>query len=346
MRYTRVALNAGAYELAPHVVSSAAIEERLAPLYRRLFLQPGQLEAWTGIRERRWWDPGFRMAEGARRAARRALSQASVDPADVGIFVYGGVCRDDFEPATACAAAEGLGFGPATEIFDISNACLGVSNAIVTVANRIELGQIRAGVVVSCESARDITTIMLERMLEAGSMEVFKSSLATLTGGSGAVAYVLSDASLAPGRPRLRGAVVRSAPEHHRICRWGTDRHVPPRCPQIMETDAIAVLRNGVVLGAATWEALLAELEWTREGVDRIICHQVGAAHRDTILKSIGMPAERDFSTFSYLGNMGSVAVPLTALLAEERGVIDAGQSVAFLGIGSGLNCIMLGWEW
>jgi 3-oxoacyl-[acyl-carrier-protein] synthase-3 len=38
--------------------------------------------------------------------------------------------------------------------------------------------------------------------------------------------------------------------------------------------------------------------------------------------------------------------LPLTAALAEERDVIRPGDRVGFLGIGSGLNCMMLGVEW
>jgi 3-oxoacyl-[acyl-carrier-protein] synthase-3 len=63
-------------------------------------------------------------------------------------------------------------------------------------------------------------------------------------------------------------------------------------------------------------------------------------------LKQIEIPAEKDFSTFSYLGNIGTVSLPLTAALAEQRGFLKAGDRVGFLGIGSGLNCLMLGWEW
>jgi len=43
---------------------------------------------------------------------------------------------------------------------------------------------------------------------------------------------------------------------------------------------------------------------------------------------------------------MGTVSLPLTAGLAVDRGEIKTGDRVAFLGIGSGLNCLMLGWEW
>ena len=51
-------------------------------------------------------------------------------------------------------------------IYDISNACLGVINGIFDIANRIELGQIRAGMVVSCESSREINDVMIGKMLE------------------------------------------------------------------------------------------------------------------------------------------------------------------------------------
>ena len=36
----------------------------------------------------------------------------------------------------------------------------------------------------------------------------------------------------------------------------------------------------------------------------------------------------------------------VTAAIADERGVLKPGQRVAFLGIGSGLNCMMMGVEW
>ena len=65
------------------------------------------------------------------------------------MLIYAGVCREQFEPATACAVAADLGISPDAAVYDLSNACLGVLNGIVDVANRIELGQCRAGLVVS-----------------------------------------------------------------------------------------------------------------------------------------------------------------------------------------------------
>ncbi|TPW17288.1 MAG: 3-oxoacyl-acyl-carrier-protein synthase III, partial [Elusimicrobia bacterium] len=196
MKYSKVRLGAIGWELPPEVVTSAELEARLAPAYRALRVEPGQLEAFTGIRERRWWEPGFRLSEGATRAARKALAASGVEASELSALLYTGVCRENFEPATACAVAESLGLGGATAVYDVSNACLGVLNGIVDVANRIELGQIRAGLVVSCESAREINDIAIARLLERPGMPLFKESLATLTGGSGAVAVLLTDGTL------------------------------------------------------------------------------------------------------------------------------------------------------
>jgi len=69
-KYNRVYLTALGYELGPEVVTSAELEERLAPVYRKLNIHPGQLEAWTGITERRWWHPDTRLSAGATAAAR------------------------------------------------------------------------------------------------------------------------------------------------------------------------------------------------------------------------------------------------------------------------------------
>ena len=101
-----------------------------------------------------------------------------------------------------------------------------------------------------------------------------------------------------------------------------------------------------IIVAALTLEAFFGQMNWSREDVDRVICHQVGESHRDCVLRAFDLPLEKDFSTFAYLGNMGTVSLPLTAALAEERGFLKPGHRVGFMGIGSGLNCLMLGWEW
>jgi 3-oxoacyl-[acyl-carrier-protein] synthase-3 len=350
MKYTRVNIASFGYELPPHVVTSDDLEKKLAPLYQALHLPKGQLAAITGIHERRWWAPGFLMKEGATLAGRKALAAAAagvgVQASDVGMLIYGGVCRDHLEPATACAVAHGLGLGADTLVYDVSNACLGVLNGMVQVANAIELGQIRAGLVVSCESARQIVESTMDRLLANRDMDTFKRCIATLTGGSGAVAVLLTDATLFPVGHRLLGGAAMSAPEYHGLCTWGADADIPAGSPLVMDTDSVGVLKNGVVLGTRTFAAFMDKMAWPPGKPDKVICHQVGSVHQNTILEAIGLSKEKDFTTFPFLGNIGTVSLPITAAIAHEREFLLSGDKVGFLGIGSGLNCLMLGIEW
>ncbi len=189
------------------------------------------------------------------------------------------------------------------------------------------------------EQGVDIKRELYLSMLVDRSFDNFRLSLATLTGGSGAVAVVLTDGSFPGGhkKHKLLGGVYRSACEHHELCIWHRDH---------MSTDATAVLKHGVALGRETWAALLAELGMKAEEFSKVICHQVGGAHKKNVLEALGIPVEKDFSTYEYLGNMGTVALPAAAAIAEEREFLAPGDNTAFLGIGSGLNTIMLGVKW
>ncbi len=78
MRYTRVVIERVGYELAPCVVTSDELENRLAAVYQKLHVQPGQLFQMTGIQERRYWEPGYAVSQGAIAAAENALRDSPV----------------------------------------------------------------------------------------------------------------------------------------------------------------------------------------------------------------------------------------------------------------------------
>ncbi len=71
-----------------------------------------------------------------------------------------------------------------------------------------------------------------------------------------------------------------------------------------------------------------------------------GGSRRDRRARAVAVPPERDFVSYSNLGNIGTVSLPLIAAIAKERGFLERGDRVGLLGIGSGLNCLMPGAEW
>ena len=44
--------------------------------------------------------------------------------------------------------------------------------------------------------------------------------------------------------------------------------------------------------------------------------------------------------------NTGSASLPVTLAMGVETDVLGKGDKAALLGIGSGLNCLMMGIEW
>lgn len=82
------------------------------------------------------------------------------------------------------------------------------------------------------------------------------------------------------------------------------------------------------------------------KGGKKTACHQVGRAHRRLLFETLGLDERIDYSTVEYLGNTGAVALPMTAAIGIENGHLQSNDRLALLGIGSGINVIMLGIEW
>ena len=349
MQYKKVCVESFGYELPETIVTSLSLEERLAPIYKKFNLSYGRLEIMTGIRERRFWDDGVTPSQASIKAAEKAISKSGIKKEDIGCLLHTSVSRDFLEPATATVVHDSLGLPPTATIFDISNACLGFVNGMVTLANMIELGQIKAGIVVGCESSKRLIDTTIYKLLKDPDItrDKLKLAFATLTLGSGAVAAVLTHSSLSQDGHKLLGGVTRAASQHNGLCRIEADTSFVDldELPD-MRTDYEGVLKNGLKLAPDTWEATKQVLGWKNSDIDRFFTHQVSAVHSKLLFKTLGLDEAKDFSTVDYLGNIGSVSLPITMAIGIDQGRLNTGDKVAMLGIGSGIVCLMLGLEW
>ncbi|MCZ6598010.1 MAG: 3-oxoacyl-ACP synthase III [Planctomycetota bacterium] len=344
MRFDDVRVQAVAHVLPEETVTSEELEERLGPVYDRLRLRIGRLELMTGIRERRFWPPGTRPSDVAARAGALALERSGLERERIGCLIHAAVCRDFMEPATASVVHRLLELPPACMAFDLSNACLGVTNAMIVIARMIEHGDIEAGLVVAGEDGRGLVEETIRNALADPNLtrEDFKGAFASLTIGSGAAAIALSRADDERGR-RLTGGAVLADTAHYELCLGDRDEGL---AGPLMTTDSEALLQAGNALASRTFERFREELGWERESIDRIVTHQVGSAHRRLLFETLQIDPAIDFPTVETLGNIGSVSLPLSLSMALDADFIRPGQRVAMLAIGSGLHCLMLGLEW
>lgn len=348
MLYKNVCIEGFTYHLPDEVITSDEIERRLVPLYSRLKLPEGRLELITSVRRRHLWPEGTMPGEVSAKTVRKALGEAGVDPEKVGCLVHGSVCRDYLEPATACGVHRAAGLPDGCLVYDVSNACLGLLNGMVQIANMIELGQIEAGVAVGTENSRPLLETTIQRLNADTSFtrKDIKRVIASLTIGSASAAVVLCHKDISSRGNRLLGGTALSNTAFCHLCRSDESDAAGSAMEPLMWTDSETLMREGIALAQRAFDRFLTELGWTRQDIARTFCHQVGKTHSKLLFESLGVDPAVDFSTVETLGNTGSAALPSAAALGIEQGAVRPGDNVALLGIGSGINVLMLGAKW
>ena len=274
-------------------------------------------------------------ADAAAMAGAKALAEAGVDPARVGLLVDSSVSRAHLEPSAAVAVHHALGLPPMCMNFDVANACLGFLNGMQLAAMMIDAGRIEYALVVDGEGAREVHENTLERLARPdATRDDVLSQFATLTLGSGAAAMVLGRADEHPEGHRLVGSVLRAATEHHELCIGDLNG---------MSTDTKGLLDAGMAISDAMWTDARADVRlggrWTATSPTRSRrCTRRRCAGR------CGIDSDRVPRSFPLRGNMGPASIPFT--LATQVDSLQTGDRVLLMGVGSGLNgcCTELVW--
>ncbi|MCX5849354.1 MAG: 3-oxoacyl-ACP synthase III [Deltaproteobacteria bacterium] len=343
MKFKNVVISSFAYHLPDQIMTSEEIEDKLAPLYQRLKLPGGRIELMTGIKERRFWPPGTRPSDLSTQAARNLFKKNTMKPENIDLIIHASVCRDFLEPSTSSIVHHNLGLRPEAMLFDLSNACLGVMSSFVVAANMIENGSIKHALIVSGENGGPLLFQTIDHLLNQNDItrKSIKKYIANLTIGSAAVAYTLSHKDYVHDGHFLLGGASLADSSANVLCHGSGDT-----VSLMMETDSEELMKSGVALAQKTWEETKQELGWSNEDVDCFVGHQVGVAH-DTLLKqTLKLEKCPTFTTYGYLGNTGASALPVTLNIFDEQKNIPKGSNVGLLGIGSGINSIMLGVKW
>ncbi len=310
----------------PQVVTSADFDDQLVETLTRLGLRPGLLQGLAGIHERRWWPEDVTFAEAAAMAGAKAIAESGIDPDRFGLMINSSVCRAHLEPSAAVEVHHSLGLPTSCLNFDLANACLGFVNAMHLAGTMIDAGHIEYALIVDGEDSRATQQATIRRLSGPDTtVEDLFAEFATLTLGSGAAAMVLGPADQHPGAHRLLGGVARSGTEHNQLC-VGDLEH--------MRTDTKGLLDAGLALAEAAWLAAKPEHDWS--DMDCYVLHQVSSVHTSALCAKLGIDTDRVPLTFPLLGNIGPASVPLT--LAHQVEVLNPGDRVLCMGIGSGLN--------
>lgn len=338
MLYNNVYIESLVHVLPDEEVLTKDLEESIAPLYKKLGLKPGWLQAVTGIRARRFWPKGYKPSDVATMAAKKSLEQSGFSKEKIQALVSCSVCKDYIEPSVAAITHGKLGLPTYASNYDVGNACLGFLTGITVIADQIELGKIDVGMVVAGESSREPTEATIQRLQDPNaSMNDFRDNLATLTLGSAGVSMILTSKRFSSTKHRFLGGISRAATEWHGLC-VGT--------PTKMTTNPTKLLSEGVALAKRTWEDMYSVLDIRPSSIAEYALHQVGQANHDAVLQALSLPPNKALRLYIDHGNVGACGVPFALSSLVEKQRVQQGQRVGLMGIGSGLNVMMFGVEW
>jgi 3-oxoacyl-[acyl-carrier-protein] synthase-3 len=334
-----IAIESVAYELPPHIITSLEIERQIEKTLERLSIPVGNLERLTGIRERRFWDPGTMPSDVATSAARAAIESAGIDQGEIGCVISTSVSKDYIEPSVASLVHGNLGLSSHCRSYDIGNACLGFLDAIDTIGLMINDGRFDYGLVVNGECAREPVEATIDRLKDPDtSMSELKENFATLTIGSGSAAMILASRDRSKSGHVVNGSMSLADSKNNRLCIAQRDQGW---------TDAHGMFVAGVELAVTAWKLGKERFEgWGDESIDLYIPHQVSVRHTNAIIEALSLTPEKVIVNVETTGNVGPAAIPIVLGVAEESGRVKRGDHIVLLGIGSGLNCMGMSVSW
>ena len=276
-------------------------------------------DAWitarTGIRSRRRCTEETH-TELCVTAARRALAQAGITPADIGACIVATVSADTIVPSAACMLQRDLGMPEDTPCFDLNAACTGFIYALHTMECLLNAAPRKFGLVVGAEALSKVVD-----WTDRGTCILF---------GDGAAAAVVE---CREGWPAI-GDVLGSRGDDRLLRLPGLGRGEP----NVLSMEGTQVFKFAVETVPACMDAVLAKAGLTPADIDFFVFHQANARIIDLVVRKYRIPPEKYYKNIDHYGNTAAASVPLVLSELYEQGRIGPGSRLLTVAFGGGLT--------
>ena len=284
-----------------------------APIAERLGVDEHWIEKRIGVRERRMIEPGQRLTDLVVKAARSALADAGLEPADVDLILVGTFTQDEVLPNTAALVAGELGATRAGAI-DLGAACMGFLSGVSLAAAQIEAGRADTVLVAGAEA--------LTRYLDMDD----RRTAALIGDGAGVVVMTAVEA---PGRI---GPCLLRADDSSREIVYMTREEMLLRM-EGQETFVYAVDYLSDITERALEVAGL-----TFDDIDLFVYHQANRRILRAVGQRLGLPADRVVDCIEKFGNTSAASIPLALDWAARNGRLHEGDTLLLAAIGAGFT--------
>jgi 3-oxoacyl-[acyl-carrier-protein] synthase-3 len=283
----------------------------------------------SGIRERHIAAPGEMTSDMAVHAARLALADAKLQPADIDLLVIATITPDMPMPATACSVQHKLGLSTSTACFDLNAACSGFIYALDTACAMIGSGRYRHALVIGVEKLSSIVD--------------WTDRTTCVLFGDGAGAAVIG-ASFRPA-VGLIGAKLGSYGDCvDLLCIPAGGSNTPASTASLASRDHFLKMKGKEVFKYAVRgmeEAARDILEQhgiAANQINLVIPHQANRRIIESIAQYLELPMERFFVNLDRYGNTSAASIPIALDEARRAGRINPGDLTLLVAFGAGLT--------
>ncbi len=283
----------------------------------------------SGIRERHIAAPGEMTSDMAVHAARLALADAKLQPADIDLLVIATITPDMPMPATACSVQHKLGLSTSTACFDLNAACSGFIYALDTACAMVGSGRYRHALVIGVEKLSSI-------------VDWTDRTTCVLFGDGAGAAVIGASARPAVG---LIGAKLGSYGDCvDLLCIPAGGSNTPASTASLASRDHFLKMKGKEVFKYAVRgmeEAARDILEQhgiAANQINLVIPHQANLRIIESIAQYLELPMERFFVNLDRYGNTSAASIPIALDEARRAGRINPGDLTLLVAFGAGLT--------
>lgn len=332
--------------LPPHVVTNEALS-------RLMDTSDEWIRVRSGIQERRYAEPGQGSTDLGVIAARNAIADAGLSPADIDAVVFATMTPDHVLPGNGPLLQTALGLGD-IPTFDIRQQCSGFLYGLELADLFIQSGRYRRVLLVGAEvhtpfmpwhlgwdtligqSTRDIT--------EAERAENTLSRDRTVLFGDGAGAVVIESREGGAGLGTIRLHTDGTGAGVLTMVGASFKRRPFVTHEQIQSGETLPVMSGKEVFKAAVTLMPQAVREvcgasgLAVEDLDLVLVHQANLRIIEGVQKALGLPPEKVPHNIERYGNTTAATLPILFHECRAQGLVRPGMNLVFTALGSGLH--------
>lgn len=287
----------------------------------------------TGIKQRHILTdkPNYYMGV---QAARKAVENAELTPADIDLIIVSTCTPDFFYPAMSCLIQKNIGAEKAA-CFDINSACTGFITAVDIAHKYLAAGAYKNILIVATEK------------LSAQQDYTDRANCILFGDAAGAAVLRRSDK---PFYSHIGAAGDEFEALYCKI-------HYESNCPFYGDQDAFynnrfdtfakqnclwqdgkAVYKFAVNAMADAVRNVAEQGGYSIDDLDIVIPHQANLRIIGKATELLGIPSEKVYTNIEYMGNVSSACIPVGLDELRKSGKITAGTRLCFVGFGAGLT--------